>query len=260
MRHRTNIHELIERQCFLWREEALTHGFQSELAEDGPDGLQRFGPYVTVSREFGCDALGLADQLATRLDWQVYDRQIVDEIARDAHVTRTVVQSLDERAQNWLGEYIANLTFAQPFTEVEFHHHLVKVVTAIARHGKAVIVGRGANFFLPPEGGVRVRITAPIETRARWLESRHGMAHRDAMRRIRKEDSDRAAFVDHLFGRDIADPAEYDATYDVSAFPRETLVQEIIALLAPKPLVRSDATLAPEPPRPSGLSRAIEDR
>ena len=40
---------------------------------------------------------------------------------------------------------------------------LMRVIGAIGRHGKAIIVGRGANFVLPPENRFRVRIITPLE-------------------------------------------------------------------------------------------------
>jgi cytidylate kinase len=50
---------------------------------------------------------------------------------------------------------------------------LMRVIGAIGRHGKAIIVGRGANFVLPPENRFRVRIIAPLELRVNRVADTH---------------------------------------------------------------------------------------
>lgn len=248
MRPRTHrsVAELIDRQVFRWREEAFAHGEPSEVPHQERTG-PRFGPYLTISRDFGVGALAVADALAQRLDWTVYDRQIIEEVAERAHVRRAVIESLDEHARSWLDDYLATLPSMQGISEWSFLQHLIRVVTTIARHGRAIIVGRGANFFLPPEHGVRVRLTASFQDRVRRVADSHRLGFDEAARKVRDEDAQRAIFVQHHFARNIADPSAYDLVLNLSEVAPGKAIDEILDLLETKLDVR---------PAPAGRAHA----
>jgi len=86
----------------------------------------------------------------------------------------------------------------------------MKVIATIGKHGKAVIVGRGANFVLPPERRFRVRIVAPLELRVQKVALDSDIPVDEAKRRVLRTDSDRSAFVRKYFNADISDPINYD--------------------------------------------------
>jgi hypothetical protein len=44
-----------------------------------------------------------------RLGWQVFDNEIVDEIAKKAHIRRQLIESLDERDQAMIQDMIGQL-------------------------------------------------------------------------------------------------------------------------------------------------------
>ena len=41
---------------------------------------------ITIEREYGCGGGAIAAQLAHRLNWQLWDRRLTEEIARLANV------------------------------------------------------------------------------------------------------------------------------------------------------------------------------
>jgi cytidylate kinase len=88
--------------------------------------------------------------------------------------------------------------------------HLMKVVGTIGKHGHAVIVGRGANFILPPEKRFSVRIVAPQTWRIKNVSRNFDISQEDAKRRVMRTESDRRAFIRKYFNADIADPTNYD--------------------------------------------------
>ena len=55
-----------------------------------------FGPCLMISRECGSGSSLLATKIGERLGWNVFDSQIVDEIAKAAHIQRQLVNSVDE--------------------------------------------------------------------------------------------------------------------------------------------------------------------
>jgi hypothetical protein len=75
----------------------------------GKEGDLFYGPYVTVSREKGAGGNAVAKLVGKRLGWQVFDNEIVDEIAKKAHIRRQLIESLDERDQATIQDMIGQL-------------------------------------------------------------------------------------------------------------------------------------------------------
>jgi cytidylate kinase len=84
------------------------------------------------------------------------------------------------------------------------------VIGTIGKHGRAVVVGRGANFILPPEQRFRVRITASQRLRVENVARHFNLSPDEAKRRVIKTESNRKAFIRKYFNADIADPTNYD--------------------------------------------------
>lgn len=52
---------------------------------------------VTIEREYGSGAAQIADKLARRLDWKLWDQRLTEEIARLAHCNHSDVAEREER-------------------------------------------------------------------------------------------------------------------------------------------------------------------
>jgi cytidylate kinase len=77
-----------------------------------------------------------------------------------------------------------------------------KIVTAAAREGRCVIVGRGSAYYLQGVAGTfHVFIYAPLEEKVRRLRQT-GKSESEAMELAESVDRDRAAFVKKYFGVD----------------------------------------------------------
>jgi cytidylate kinase len=207
----SRIHQIIERQLRSWEMERGRRQ-EAEVEEPAPPP-----PTVTISREYGSGGRQVAALLADRLGYQLFDRDIVDVIAGNTDFRKATLESLDEGTLSTIHLWVESLLRGRYFDESDYHKHLLKVLLAIAGHGKAIILGRGANFVV--EGGtvVKIRIVAPLDDRIRRVAEREGLAEDRARRRVLLMDEERAAFVRRHFGGDISDPAAYDAVLNGSA-------------------------------------------
>jgi cytidylate kinase len=107
----------------------------------------------------------------------------------------------------------------------------MKVIGTIGRHGRAVIVGRGANFILPPEKRFSVRIVAPQAWRINNVAKEFGLSPEDAKRRVMRTESDRRAFIRKYFNADIADPTNYDLVINTATLNVDDAVKVISSVL-----------------------------
>lgn len=176
------------------------------------------GPQIiTVSREPGSGGKLVAAGIAEALDYDMFHQEMLHEMAKSADVNRCVMETLDEKGLSVLDEWIASLVDARHLWPDRYLQHLMRVVGAIGKHGRAVLVGRGANFILPPEVRFRVRVIAPREDRIKNVSREFGVSEEMARRRVLKTESERKAFIRKYFHADISDPANYDLVINTAA-------------------------------------------
>src|SRR3954464_10730624 len=95
------------------------------------------------------------------------------------------VRGIDELAPSVVQDWILPLREEHYAPQEAYLDHLAKLLEAIARAGESVIVGRGANFLLPREETLAVRIIAPLKARALRLSESLGVSVRTARRAAR---------------------------------------------------------------------------
>lgn len=173
-------------------------------------------PVVTVSRQHGAGGGELARKLAGDLGLDLFDREIIQRIAESTHLSERVVASLDDRDKELLTDWLAAISSRSYLSPVQYRYHLSRVVGAVAHHGGAVILGRGAHLILGPGEALRVLVTAPFEARVRTVAAREGLGEKEARQRIASVEADRRAFLMKHFHADLADPTAFDVVVNTA--------------------------------------------
>ncbi len=184
---------------------------------------------ITISREPGSGGRIMANKLAGKLGFEVFYQEVLHEIARRADVSEKLLETLDEKGLTVLEDCISSLVYDRHLWPDEYLKHLMKVIGAIGEHGRAIIVGRGANFVIPPENCFRLRIVAAQNVRIANVAGTFNVTAEDAKRRIIRTESDRRAFVRKYFNADIADPVNYDFVINTGALEIDKAVNAVIA-------------------------------
>jgi len=218
---------LVGNQVVLWQVKQKLKE-QRGQPKDSPWGQS----FITISRTHGAGGDEIASEIGKILDWQVYDRELVEYIAETANVRQRVVESLDERKQSEVENWMQTLLSHQMLGTDKYLKHLVSVLLAIAEQGQSIIIGRGANFVLNSKRGIRVFITAPLQWRAEQLARKHHISQKEAKRIIQKVDGDRLAYIKRYFHSDANDPTAYDLVLNVMNMTRGCAARIIISALA----------------------------
>jgi len=184
-------------------------------------------PVITISREPGSGGRIVASALAEKLGLDLFHQEIINEMAESAQVSSRILETLDEKGLSVLEEWITSLVDNRHLWPDQYLRHLMKVIGTIGKPGNAVIVGRGANFVLPPEGRTRVRIVAPLDVRVENVSSNFGVSAEDAKRRIIRTESERRAFIRKYFNADITDPINYDLVLNTGTLSIEAAANAI---------------------------------
>ena len=188
-------------------------------------------PIITVSREPGSGGRIVAKGIAERLGLDVFHREIIQEMAESAQISARLLETLDEKGLTGLDDWISTLVNERHLWPDQYLQHLMKVIGAIGKHGRAVIVGRGASFILPPEVKFRVRIVAPQEMRIQNVARDFDVPIEEAKRHVLRTESDRRAFTRKYFHADIAAPVNYDLVLNTGTLSIDASMAAIIGAL-----------------------------
>jgi cytidylate kinase len=209
-----NPSQIIDEQMFRWTR--FRGG--AETLEPG-----RAKPCITMSPQMGSLGLGVAKKLAETLQFDLYERELVELIAQTANVRRHLVESVDEHTQGAIEAWMARqLGF---LAESDYVTNLSRVLLTLSHHGKAVVVGRGAQFVLDPASTLRIRIVAPFESRVQRVAKRDELTADQARAKVLGADADRAAFVRRHFDRDLEDARNYDLVLNTERLSIETCAE-----------------------------------
>jgi cytidylate kinase len=202
-------------------------------------------PTVTVSREKGSGGSSIAKLVAEQLGFVVFDREIVDEVARLAFVDRLVVEHMDEHSRRSIKESTDRVVRRQSFPPEAYMAHLAKTILTIGEKGGAVVVGRGAHLLLSPEKCSRVRVVAPLEVRVQRLCAGAGLERSAAESAIATTDRERARFIQENFQQTDANPLLYDLVINTGGLAVDAAADLVVRAVEAKfPHVTETAALA----------------
>ncbi len=185
-------------------------------------------PVITLGMEPGSQGCLVAERIAAQLGFDLFNRNIIKEIAKSMKTSTEVIEALEKERLSGIEDFIASLIEEKYLHNDTYKGHLVKIVGVIANHGKAVIVGRGANFILPPEKRFAVRVIAPFETRVANIARAFGAAPDAAEKRITRREARRRAFVRQTFNKDIRNPNHYDMTLNTARLSVEAAAAAVV--------------------------------
>jgi len=202
-------------------------------------------PVITISRQAGIDTGALTERTADLLNnrskggglWKIYDQQLIDHVAREHHLSTELVASHDEHDESVLELAMHGLSSAEQPEAVA-----LKIGAAIrhfAQQGHAIIVGRGGQSILAKcESAVHVRLIAPESWRVNMLATTTGADRREAMKTLRRIDTDRTRYMKAHFNHDSKDPLLYGIILNMSQIDVAEAASAIASLI---PLVAMDS-------------------
>jgi hypothetical protein len=225
--------KLIERQLELWELKRRLQEVGSRPGRCLEDNVG-YGPCLLVSRERGSRGSRVARLAGERLGWQVFDREVIDEIAQLAHVRQQLVATVDaETRSNWEGPWRPELQ-PEDIGHEQYLRWLRQVVLTLGHHGDVVLLGRGSEYLLPAQCALRVRVVAPLEARVRRVAETDKVSPAEAQAHVQEFDAHRADFIKRCFQRDSNLSLNYDLVVNTEALKVEAAVEIVLLAMRDK--------------------------
>lgn len=193
---------------------------------------------ISIEREYGSGAGGIAAKLAGRLGWTLWDADITKEVARRLKCKVSLVEEREERLDPTFYRLIK--TFMRGSYEESFEGHnadlldaehlarlFESVVKDAAAKGNCVIVGRGCPWYLRDRPDTfHVFIYAPRDEKIRRLMA-WGKSHGEAEALVNTVDAERGAFVKKFHGKTFPQRDLYHMMLN-SKVGDETVIETIL--------------------------------
>jgi cytidylate kinase len=217
-----NIDRLITEQVHSW---AVNDAKGTEY-QDSPQSW----PLITISREFGAGGRSLANALGKRIDFKVWDKELLNAVVEESGADERFIASLDERRRKAIDDILHSSFMGFKYSNTHYFRSLLRVIHTISAHGKSIIVGRGSHYIIKSPNALRVRIICPIEKRISYVAEREGISEKEALKLIKARDAERDDFIRHFFKQEPGNLYDYDVVFNSGTLTIEQLVN--LSLLA----------------------------
>ncbi|GAM11608.1 cytidylate kinase [Geobacter sp. OR-1] len=192
-------------------------------------------PIITISREMGTGALGIARDVAKKLRYTLVDGAKISELGSKYGLTSDILERVDEKPPVYIT--------AEDRHQAAYLNSIELIILDLARKGNVIIYGRGGQDLLKGMDNVlRIRFVAPFEERVEMLAEREWMDPDLARHLIRKSDHQRGGFIHFYFNRDWQDPLGYDLIYNTTKLTAPSIVDSIVAAAKDPCLKEADLT------------------
>lgn len=201
---------------------------------------QEIFPFVTISREYGCEALPLAEHLVQTLNercrpmypWVAYDREVIDRVAQELHLNRGIVESIDGHRHTEMQELFDSILNRKVDESLVFRK-ICQVVRSLATHGHAVLVGRGSYLVTQDlKTALHVRLVAPHSWRVHCVADKLQIAPAEAEKVVSQFETERDRFVRTYFTQEPHALHQHDLIIDNSRFNLSQLVEIVFTALS----------------------------
>jgi cytidylate kinase len=191
---------------------------------------------VTISRQSGCGAHAVAEELAAYLQarspaddcpWTVFDRNLMEKVLEEHHMPERLAKLIPEDRISQIDDIMSELFGLRPgsWTLVE---QTAETILHLAGVGNVILLGRGAHVVtasLP--GMVHVLLVAPLEKRIENMQQFEKLSRPAARQRILREDRGRARYLKKYFGKNIEDPLLYHLVINTGFVPLDAAARLI---------------------------------
>lgn len=181
---------------------------------------------LTISHLYGSGGSLIARDLGRRLQWTVWDKEFVRQIASRYEVAEEYVDAKDERVDSFIermvglfgmGGFESAYQIPPPLwlNDAQLARMTQTLIEDVAKEGRAIIVGRGAQYILAGRQDVlHVFILAPLEARIERVMQNEGLARDAAEQRITGMDRIRADYAHKFYHADWHHPSHYHLSID----------------------------------------------
>ena len=167
---------------------------------------------ITITREFGSLGRPIAHALSQKLGIEYYDRDIVDEVAKQLNLPVSQISDAEESSHNHFFAHMFPLGTDKQYIQDMIFDVQKDIILDLARKSSCIIVGRCADLVLTGQDVdcLSLFICAPFEWRVHHRMELENLDEKAARALVEKTDAQREKYYTHYTGRPWGLPENYD--------------------------------------------------
>ncbi len=194
---------------------------------------------ITISRQFGSGGRELGKRLADQLNWDYYDREIIQALSREQGLDPDYVHQVlshhgwQHYQLTYRNSFHQSLQGSWRGTELLLQQR--KIIEEIADTGNdCIIVGRDADVILHDRQPFRIYVCAEMDSRiARCMrfeekkEPEERLTEKEVLRNIRRIDRNRLHVREVLTGKAQVDGSSFDLTVNATGWELKKMAEAV---------------------------------
>lgn len=192
---------------------------------------------ITISREFGSGGRTIGKEVAQKLGYSYYDKELVRQVAVETGFDEKYIEQAGEYApsKNWLSFGFAARGSQGAMEGMSANDFLwaiqCRVIRSLAEKEPCVIVGRCADYILKDRKDcLHAFIHADMDFRADRIVRLYGESENSPEKRLKDKDTKRRINYKHFTNRDWGMAQNYHITLNSGAVGIERCVDILEAL------------------------------
>lgn len=193
----------------------------------------------TIGREFGSNGRFVGEELAKRLGIKMYDKELLQQAAKDSGFCEEIFENHDEKPTNSflyslvMDTYSANGYTTASFLDMPLNHKVFlaqfETIKKIAERESCVILGRCADYALADfDDVINVFVKADMSYRIKSTAKRLNITETKAKDMVLKQDKQRASYYNYYTSKKWGDSKSYDLCLDSSKLGIDGCVDMIL--------------------------------
>ncbi len=207
------------------------------------------GPVITISRQSGCSARGLTENLVKEInkstqdkanykEWDYINKELLEKAARELDVNPSEIAYVFKyQERNALGDIFASYANKYYKSDRKIRKTIANVIRSIAEEGNIIIIGRGGVVLSKDiKRSLHISLEAPLEWRSLMISERYDLSFADAKKSVIEMDKKRERFRESFEGRN-SEHTWFDVTFNRMSLTENEIIQTIIKMMENRKLI-----------------------
>lgn len=221
----------------------LFEKYFSEILSDKKIPDRSTGPFISISRDFGCLANPIAKKVAKALnekyraagiqqEWKWLNKQVLHESAKALNISPSKIKYIfQSQRKGVMDDIVSALSTRYYKSDKKIRNTIIEVIRSIARTGDVIIVGRGGVAFGQDNPrSLHIKLTAPIEWRIDKIQKNYLKSDSEALRHLLDVDQERKYLIDSFLGYET-DLSIFDLVFNRSTMQEDEIVSIILNII-----------------------------
>jgi cytidylate kinase len=201
------------------------------------------GPFVALSRQYGCGGYVIGQLLADKLNagkddtrncWKLFNKFILNQMAEETNLTVELLERERRSKPSIVLDFFRAIGSERIPSGFEIRKRITILMRGLAVRGNAILVGQGGAFAtVGIPRGLSVRLVAPLDWRIAEIARQQGIDAGKAEEIIEAKEQERE-YLRELYARQTPNEVPYKLVIDCSVFTSEEIAQFIVHALEVK--------------------------